>query len=325
MTATTPAGTASGTSPTPTPATSGGGPAGGRPSPGGTPGPAHTGSAATRVLGLLALVAVGVLVLYGLVISPADREMADSVRIMYVHVPAATLLYVGCFITTVASGLWLWKRTPGWDALAESGAEVGLVFSIVTLFSGSLWGRPTWGTYWVWDARLTSTAVLTALLIGYLALRRLDLDPDARSTRAAVLGLLLVPNVIVVNRSVEWWRSIHQDSTLARLDPTIEGDMLVALMVGFLAMALVFTWLLVHRFRVAWLEQQADRVDLDAALLARRAEAADADPATGSATTAEFDPRAGSAPTHPTVPTDAAGAGGPSTGADPTDDKGTST
>ena len=123
------------------------------------------------------------------------------------------------------------------------------------------------------SARLTSTAVLTALLVGYLALRRLDLDPDARSRRAAVLGLLLVPNVVVVNRSVEWWRSLHQDSTLMRLDPTIEGDILVALMVGFLALGLVFTWLMMHRFRVAWLEQQADRVDLDAALAARRAEA----------------------------------------------------
>ena len=122
------------------------------------------------------------------------------------------------------------KRTPGWDALGETGAEVALMFSFVTLLTGSLWGRPTWGTYWVWDARLTSTAVLTALLVGYLALRRLDVDPDARSTRAAVLGLLLVPNVIIVNRSVEWWRSIHQDSTLVKLDPTIEGDMLVALM-----------------------------------------------------------------------------------------------
>jgi heme exporter protein C len=88
--------------------------------------------------------------------------------------------------------------------------------------------------------------------------------------------LLLVPNVVVVNRSVAWWRSLHQDSTLIKLDPTIEGDMLVALMVGFLALGLVFTWLMIHRFRVAWLEQQADRVDLDAALVARRAEAATA-------------------------------------------------
>jgi heme exporter protein C len=239
----------------------------------GHPGPVGTGSQATRVVGVLALLGLALLALYGLVISPADVEMGDSVRLMYVHVPSATYLYLGCLVTTLASGLWLWKRTPGWDALAEAGAEVGLVFAAVTLVTGSLWGRPTWGTYWTWDARLTSTAVLTALLVGYLALRRLDLDPDARSTRAAVLGLLLVPNVVIVNRSVEWWRSLHQPSTLVKLDPTIEGDMLVALMVGFVAIGLVFAWLMVHRFRLAWLEQQADRIDLDAALAERRAEA----------------------------------------------------
>jgi heme exporter protein C len=234
---------------------------------------ATTGSRASRIIGLLALAATALLVLYGLVVSPADVEMDDAVRLMYVHVPSATYLYVGCFITTVASGLWLWKRTAGWDALAEAGAEVALVFSVVTLGTGSLWGRPTWGTYWTWDARLTSTAVLTALLVGYLALRRLDLDPDSRSARAAVLGLLLVPNVVIVNRSVEWWRSLHQGSTLTRIDPTIEGDMLVALMVGFAALGLIFAWLMIHRFRVAWLSQQVDRLDLDEALAARRAEA----------------------------------------------------
>jgi heme exporter protein C len=250
------------------------------PAPTGTPAPAPatTASAATRVLGLAALAWCGLLALYGLVISPADREMADSVRLMYLHVPSATYLYVGCFFTTLGSGMWLRKRTAGWDALAEAGAEVALVFSVLTLGAGSLWGRPTWGTYWTWDARLTSTAVLVALLIGYLALRRLELDPDARSTRAAVLGLLLVPNVVVVNRSVEWWRSLHQKSTLVRLDPTIEGNMLVALMVGFLALGLVFAWMMVHRFRIAWLEQQADRLDLDAALAERRAESGLAGP-----------------------------------------------
>jgi heme exporter protein C len=240
---------------------------------GGRAAPGNTGSPASRVLGVLALGSVALLVLYGLVWSPPDAEMADSVRLMYIHVPAASFLYAGCFITTVASAMWLRRRTPGWDALAGASAEISLLFAAITLGTGSLWGRPTWGTYWTWDARLTSTALLTALLVGYLALRRLDVDPTARSTRAAVLGLLLVPNVIIVNRSVEWWRSLHQRSTLVKLDPTIEGQMLVALMVGFLAVGLVFTWLLVHRFRVAWLEYQSERLDLDLALAERRAEA----------------------------------------------------
>jgi heme exporter protein C len=281
---------------------------GGPPSPASTPrrpdahpGPASTGSRATRVIGLLALAAIGLLALYGLVISPADAEMADAVRLYYVHVPSAICLALGCVVTTVASAMWLRRRSAGWDALAGAGGEVALVFAVITLVTGSLWGRPTWGTYWTWDARLTSTAVLTALLVGYLAMRRLDLDPDARSVRAAVLGLLLVPNFVVVNRSVEWWRSLHQDSTLFRLDPAIEGDMLVAAMVGYLAFGLVFTWLMIHRFRVAWLEQAADRVDLDAALAARRAEA-QAPPAEPTAA-----PAAGEQPpdaTHTPAPTE---------------------
>jgi heme exporter protein C len=275
----------------PTSITATGGPFGGAEAPEKTAGripPAHTGSPATRILGLLALGSIVLLVLYGLVWSPADAEMADSVRLMYIHVPAASFLFTGCFITTVASAMWLRRRTPGWDALAGASAEIALVFAAITLGTGSLWGRPTWGTYWTWDARLTSTALLTALLVGYLALRRLDVDPTARSARAAVLGLLLVPNVVIVNRSVEWWRSLHQRSTLVKLDPSIEGDMLVALMVGFVAVGLVFMWLLVHRFRVAWLEYQAERLDLDLALAERRAEAA--------GTTAASEGRAGVTP-----------------------------
>jgi len=234
--------------------------------------PAHTGSALTRVLGLSALAALVVWALYGLVWSPPDREMGDLVRLLYVHVPVAILFYAGAGITTAASLLWLRGRTPGWDALAVAGAELGVVFGALTLLTGSIWGKPTWNTFWTWDARLTSTALLEVLLIGYLAVRRVDPSPAGGSVRASILGLLLFPNVIIVHFSVDWWRSLHQPATVTRLDPTIEGDMLVALMVGMLAGALVFAWLLVHRFRVAWLEQQVERHDLDAAVAARRAE-----------------------------------------------------
>jgi heme exporter protein C len=147
-----------------------------------------------------------------------------------------------------------------------------LVFVTITLVTGSLWGRVTWGTYWTWDARLTSTALLAVMLVGYLALRRVEVTP-AGSVRAAVVGLLLIPNVIIVNRSVEWWRSLHQRATITKLDPSIGGEMLVAFFVGMVAGALVFAWLLIHRFRLAWLEQQVERHDLDAAVAARRAEA----------------------------------------------------
>jgi heme exporter protein C len=234
--------------------------------------PAHTGSSTTRALGVAALAAIAMWLLYGLVWSPADRDMGDLVRVLYVHVPVAILFYAGAGITTAASLLWLRGRTPGWDALAVAGAELGMVFGALTLLTGSIWGKPTWGTYWTWDARLTSTALLEVLLIGYLAVRRVDPSPAGGSVRASILGLLLFPNVIVVHFSVDWWRSLHQPATVTRLHPTIEGDMLVALMVGLVAGGLVFAWLLMHRFRVAWLEQQVERHDLDAAVAARRAE-----------------------------------------------------
>lgn len=237
-----------------------------------TDGPDSTGSPATRVLGLLSLAALVLWVLYGLWWSPPDAQQSDGVRLFYVHVPSAILAYAGCFLTTLASAMWLRRRTPGWDALASAGAELGLVFVTITLVTGSLWGKITWGTYWTWDARLTSTALLAVMLVGYLALRRVETTP-AGSSRAAILGLLLVPNVVVVNRSVEWWRSLHQEATITKLDPSIDGEMLVAFAVGMAAGLLVFAWLLIHRFRLAWLEQQVERHDLDAAVAARRAEA----------------------------------------------------
>jgi len=240
--------------------------------------PPHTGSRATRALGLAALAALILWGLYGLVWSPADREMGDLVRLLYVHVPVAILLYAGAGLTTFASAMWLRRRSPGWDALAVSAAELGVVFGVLTLLTGSIWGKPTWNTFWTWDARLTSTALLEVLLIGYLAVRRVDPSPSGGSTRASILGLLLFPNVLIVHFSVDWWRSLHQKATVTRLDPTIEGDMLVALMVGMLAGGLVFAWLLLHRFRLAWLEQQVEKHDLDAAVAARRAES---QPSTG--------------------------------------------
>jgi heme exporter protein C len=239
--------------------------------------PPTTASPATRILGGLSLAGLALLLAYALVWSPADRVQADSVRLMYVHVPTALLGFAGCFLTSLASAMWLRRRSDGWWVLGGAAAEVGLVFTGLCLVTGSIWGRPTWGTYWQWDPRLTSTTLLFILLVGYLALRRLDAEaaPGAdRGRRSAIVGLLLVPNVAIVHYSVDWWRSLHQPATISRLDPTISGLMLFTLMLGIAVFGLIFTWLLVHRFRVGWLEERADRVGLDAALAERRAEGA---------------------------------------------------
>lgn len=240
------------------------------------PAPPTTASPATRVLGGLSLAGLALLLAFALVWSPPDRIQGDSVRLMYVHVPTALVGFVACFLTSVASLMWLRRRSEGWWVLGGATAEVGLLLIGLCLFTGSVWGRPTWGTYWQWDPRLTSTALLFVLLIGYLALRRIDDeagDGAQRGRRSAVVGLLLVPNVIVVHYSVDWWRSLHQPATISRLDPTIEGKMLFTLMLGLGVFALIAAWLLMHRFRVGWLELQVERTGLDAALAERRAEA----------------------------------------------------
>jgi len=243
-----------------------------------------TGSATTRVLGLVVLAGVALLVWLALVGTPAEETLGETVRLMYVHVPVVVAAYVGCLVTTVASAVWLWRRTEWWDLVAASAAEVATVFCGLTLVTGMIWGAPTWGTPWVWDARLTSTLVLFLLLLGYLALRRATVEPERRARRAAVVGLLLLPNMIVVNRSVEWWRSLHQDSTILRADLDFRSSDLIMFTTVFgITVALgLFVWLVIHRFRVAWLEQRAEDLLLADAVVERRRTDGSA-PATGDA------------------------------------------
>jgi len=238
-----------------------------------TAAPMHTGSRTTRALGIATLVAMAALLLYGLVLSPPDEVQGESVRLMYVHVPVATLMFVGFGVTALGSAMYLWKKSRWWDTVAVSAAEVGVMFTGLCLLTGMLWGRPTWGVYWTWDARLTSTALLFLLYIGYLAVRRLPADIDVRNRRSAYVALLAFVDVPIVHFSVSWWRSLHQGPTITRLDPTISGLMLFALMVGFVAFSLLYAWLLIHRFRLAWLEDEVEEHGLAIAIEARRAEA----------------------------------------------------
>lgn len=239
------------------------------------PHPDGTGSTGSRTLGaVLALATAGFLVL-ALVISPSDdgrNGMGELVRIMYVHVPVAIACYTAFLVTAVASAMYLWKRTAGWDALAASSVEVGVVLTGLTLATGSIWGKTTWGTWWEWDPRLTSTALMFVMYLGYLALRRAVIDPAARARRAAVLGLVAFVNVPIVHFSVDWWRSLHQPATISRFDPQIDGLKLLALMVGMVLALATYAWLMVHRFRLQYAEDTLEAKGLDVALEERRAE-----------------------------------------------------
>jgi heme exporter protein C len=236
--------------------------------------PIGTGSGGTRVLGAITLIGLAVAAFLAFVATPADSDMGESVRLIYVHVPIVSIAYLGILAATVGSVMFLWKRSEWWDLVAASTAEVSAVFMGLTLVVGMIWGKPTWGVYWVWDARLTSTLVLFLFLLGYQAVRRTSVDPIVRGKRSAIIGLLLLPNVIIVNRSVEWWRSLHQEPTLLRLDPTIEGLQLFTLMFSMAVVGVMFVWFAVHRFRLAWLQDQVDRRWLADAIDERRSEVA---------------------------------------------------
>lgn len=230
-----------------------------------------TSSKATTVVGWSAVGVLALALLFGLVLSPPEVNMGDSVRLMYIHLPTIAVSYLGFAVTMVGSVIYLRTRSVFWDLVAGAAAEIAVVYTAFLLISGSLWGKPTWGTYWEWDPRLTSTTVMFIMYIGYLALRRLDLPQEVRSRRAAVVGIIGILNVIIVHYSVQWWRGLHQGSTVG-IDTKLDGLMLFSLFLGIVAHLLIGTWLLIHRFRVAWLERQVEDIRLARALTERRAE-----------------------------------------------------
>lgn len=236
--------------------------------------PTSTGSRATRVLGLVCLAMLAVQLLLALVLSPPEVRQGDVVRLFYLHVPMAIAGgYLGVGALAVGSIGYLWKRSIAWDLFAAAAGELALLFTGLTLLTGALWGRPIWGTYWEWDPRLTLTAVLFLLLVGYVAMRSSTIDRHQRARRAAVIGLLAAVDVPLIRMSVDWWRGLHQTSTLNPLSPTMDGLMLFTFFFSMVTFALVFLWLLIHRFRLAWLEDQVSERALDAAIAERRAEA----------------------------------------------------
>ncbi|MDQ3679738.1 MAG: cytochrome c biogenesis protein CcsA [Actinomycetota bacterium] len=232
-------------------------------------------SQASFILGAGAVVALASTIVLGLGLPPT-LEQGPYARLIAVHPPLAWAAYLAFGVTAGASVLYLWPRTRArkWDRLAGSSAEVGVVFTALTLVTGSIWGRPTWGVWWTWDARLTSTALLLALFLGYLALRSVPAELHARAKRSAVAALVAVLDVPIVHFSVEWWRTLHQGRSLAQIAPQsdLDGSYVAVMLLGFVAMTLVYGWLLSERYRLEVLEEQLQAQGLDAALEERRAE-----------------------------------------------------
>ncbi|MDQ2725993.1 MAG: cytochrome c biogenesis protein [Actinomycetota bacterium] len=236
---------------------------------------ASTATRTTRLIGVAALVAVAATAYLGLVVSPPDVTQGELVRLIYVHPAVATCCYVGFGLCALASLAYLWPRTRSrrWDALAGASAEVGEVFCAITLATGSIWGRGSWGVWWTWDARLTLTALLFAVFAGYLALRRTGGDPAGRARRAALTAIGCALIIPVDHYATTWWKTLHQGNTLVRTNPLIHGWQLATMALSFVAFGLVLTWLLIHRYRLELLENRNESDGFADAIEARRAEA----------------------------------------------------
>ncbi|HTT81609.1 MAG TPA: heme ABC transporter permease [Stellaceae bacterium] len=223
----------------------------------------RTSGVALPWLGALSAGVVAVGLVWGLVFAPPDYQQGESVRIMFIHVPSAWMAMQTYLFVAVASGVALVWRHPLADIAAQAAAPVGAGFTAVCLASGSLWGRPMWGTWWVWDARLTSVLVLFFLYLGYIALVN-AFDDRSRGARAgSLLALVGVVNLPIIKFSVDWWNTLHQPASVLRLGaPTIALSMLLPLLVMAVGFMLLFGWLVLLRMRAALNERKAHALRL---------------------------------------------------------------
>lgn len=200
---------------------------------------------------------------YAVATSPADAMMGHLQKMMYVHVPAAWVTFAAFGVVLVASLHFLWKEDERADLLAASAAEVGSLFCGLTLVLGMLWGRPTWGVWWSWDARLTSTLVLFLIFVGYLSLRSFVEDPHRRGQWSAAVGILGAINVPIVWMSVRWWRTLHQIQSNPR---GLSPEYLRGLLLNLAAFTLLTIWFIWRRYEAARYERAAEHAAQAAAL-----------------------------------------------------------
>jgi heme exporter protein C len=212
-----------------------------------------------RWLGWLAALGLALALLTSFAVAPREATQGNVQRIMYLHVPTAIVgEYAGFGLLLFASIAYLWRRSAAADRLAHASAEVAVLYIGITIASGAIWGKPTWGTWWTWDARLTSAAVLFVMGLGYLLLRGTIDDADRAARSAAVLGILAALNVPLVHFSVYWWRTLHQPPSLLKPGPVAMAPaILSALLVNLAAFALLYAYLVAKRMRVLRREEEA--------------------------------------------------------------------
>ena len=216
-----------------------------------------------RVRILMAIAAAAMVAgLYLTLTSPTDRLQGEFTRIVNIHAPSMWVAFLAFGVTALASILWLVRKTDRWDRIAEASVETGVLFTATGLFTGMVWGQAVWGRAWDWaDPRMASTAVMFFVYIGYLALRRATPDPVMRARRSAILGAIAVVQVPLVYFSVNLFRSLHQTQSIRPDGATMPDEMVIALLVNFLAFTLLYVGLTAARVEVA--KAEAGKVERD--------------------------------------------------------------
>ncbi len=216
---------------------------------------------ASLVLGALSFVGLMVSIWAIFLYAPTDAIQGQPQRIFYFHVPMAWIAMLAFGVLAVASIAYLWKKDERWDWVARAAAEVGAVFTTLALITGSLWGRPIWGTWWTWDARLTTTLILWFLYIGYLMLRSYMGRTPASARSAAVLGIVGFVDVPIIHLSVTWWRTLHpQAVVLNGSSPALPPEMLITLIISLVSFTLLFSFLMIQLYQLEQMQTLAQRL-----------------------------------------------------------------
>lgn len=193
-------------------------------------------------------VAMTAMIVGALAAAPREIIQGEVQRLMYIHLGSIAAAYYCFALVLVASIMVLWKRSMQWDAFARSAVMVGVLFTTLILVTGAIWGRPTWGVYWQWDARLTSTLILWLIFVAYLLARAVSDREDEQVARySAVFAIIGCLDIPIIHYSVHWWRTLHPGPTVIRPDPQIPNEMLIVTLIAVLAIVALATWLIMLR------------------------------------------------------------------------------
>src|SRR5947209_16447577 len=212
---------------------------------------------------LLALAFIGMMISIWMIFlyAPTDAIEGDAQRIFYFHLPSAILGMLSLGIVALGGIVYLWKKDERWDWAARAAAELGTVFLTFALITGSIWGRTTWGTWWTWDARLTTTLILWFIYIGYIMLRNYMGRTPASARAGAVLAIIGLIDVPIIYESVNWWRTLHPQAVLPLgSSPQLPLEMLLTLVVAFITFTLLFSFLMVQLYQLEKMQTLAQQL-----------------------------------------------------------------